>query len=394
MSVYLDNNATTFMHQSTIKEMMKWVNVGNPSSSNKAAQKAKKLLEDTKLIIRKISGLDYEVIFTSGASEANSFILQSVVKSCWKHRGIKPHIITSTVEHKSILLCCQDLVEHDVAEITYVNVTKSGHLNMQEYVNSFRNNTVLVCIMHANNETGAINNIKLIGKIAEQHKVPFYSDTTQSFGKYPIIPKTVGAFCLSAHKFNGPSGIGAIVIHPKFVKNYFLKPIIFGTQNDGLRGGTENIIGIAGMRHALTRMIQKREEKNKYMCMLKSYLLKKLSQVCAIYKYEDYTPLKNPAIVIFSDTSDNYLCNTLLLSYVKYSEPYYCNAEIKKKLEKYGFIVSIGSACNTNSKHASHVIDALGVDNIIRKGVIRISFHELVTKKNIDNLVDCMYSLL
>lgn len=387
--IYMDNNATTFMDESTITEMMKWVNVGNPSSSNKSAQKAKRLIEETKTIIRKMSGLNYEVIFTSGASEANSFILQSVVNSYWKYKQQIPHIITSTVEHKSVLLCCEHLVDQQIAEVTYVNVNKDGKLNMNEYKKSFKPNTALVCIMHANNETGAINDIEEIGKIAHKHNVPFYSDTTQSFGKYPRMTKELDAFCISAHKINGPPGIGAIVIKPEFVAGYGLKSIIFGTQNNHLRGGTENIIGIAGMRHALIRTISKRITKNKLMCSLKTYLLKSLARNFKVFRYGTNHPTPDGVfIVTFSGNDDTYLCNTILLSFVKLSHKPLCNQEIKQTLEKHGIIVGIGSACNTNSKYASHVIDALGVDEITRKGVIRISLHEHTTKKDIDKFVD------
>lgn len=391
--IYLDNNATTFVSNATTNAMLKWTNIGNPSSSNKQSQKAKQMIENTKQLIRDSTGLsNYEVIFTSGSSEANSFMLRSVVESYRTSKKLKPHIITSSVEHKSVLLCCEYLRTSKLAEITYVPVRKSGHLNLDKYADAFKTNTALVCIMHGNNETGAINPVDKLAKIAHKHGVPFYSDTTQSFGKLEKFPKSLDAMCISAHKFHGPSGIGALVIKKSFLNG--LTSLIFGTQNDGHRGGTENVIGIAGMRNALLEL-KSRTNRYKTLCVLKDYLVQKLKKSFAVQAYASYTQTKDTSIVLFTGTNNNqYLCNTVLLSIVKYSKPYFCNIKIKEQLEKHKIVIGIGSACNTKSKHASHVIDALGVDSVLRRGVLRISLNDKITKKQIDEFVQTLIQIV
>lgn len=397
--VYLDNNATTPMSAKAQDALIRWCNRGNPSASYRTAIEARAMMTAVRQYIGKLcsvtvccaedrdtgdggggnlvargQGSNYKVIFTSGASEANCTILRGVVES-YAHAckyNVRPHVIISAIEHKSLISMAESFAARGQIDLTLVPPTSSGHITPAQVSAAITPRTCLIAVMHANNETGAINDVAAIGKIAHSGGIAFHCDTVQTFGKDPIQPLACGidSFCISFHKFGGPPGIGALIVKQELLKGYKIAPLIFGTQNEGLRGGTENLPGIGASAVALVETMRNRQQKNAGLAALKKQLLDALSNIYSTLPYYKYDPSANWSGIVFFSGMAGYLNNTVLLSVVANKV---CNVEIKNNLEKAGIIVSIGSACNTASKTASHVLYAMGADERIRRGALRIS---------------------
>lgn len=426
--VYLDNNATTTIYKESIEEWLKWVNRGNPSSDYCSANMCKDIIKNFKQYIAKIceftldesegssdnvADLDnYRVIITSCASESNNTIIRSIVESYNFYVGGKPHIITSSIEHKSLLDCVKHLRDFGIIELTIVPPNKFGVISPESIKKAIRENTALITIMSANNETGAINDIKTIGNIAhttlkvfgEQYpadpddftykSIPFHTDAVQTFGKFPTkaVDNNVDAFSISFHKLHGPQGIGALVIRSAVYFGYKLSACISGSQNCGFRGGTENIANIAASYKSMQIVLSDRLNKNNHLINLKHYLIRGLSANIPCRTYQEY--LDNPhktifEIIVISTCQGIYLPSTLMISVVKKTKSGkdVCNSEIKHELYKKNIIISIGSACNTNNNKASHVLYAMNADEFIRKGALRISLDDNTTSDDINYFI-------
>jgi len=435
--IYFDNNATTNMSATVCKEFVRHFNMGNPSASHVSAKKAKKVLElfreeiadkcgfivannvcmaksnqsppkispkeypiispkEYPIISPKISPKEYYVIFTSGASESNSYVITKVCDS-YIAKGITPHLVISSIEHKSIIECVNYHVDLGRATVSYVEPRICGHIYADDVAAVLTPNTALVAIMSANNETGAINDINAIGKVAHANKVPFYTDSVQSFGKFGVSITNVDGFSVSFHKLGGPVGCGLLVLKREWVEGYGLNALVFGTQNYGLRGGTENVPAIAASRCAFGLAMKDRAEKNRRLFSYKQLIISELIKYVPHTTYREYkatneSPKKKPRheleIVFFDDaifanksrSFVEYLPNTIFLSIIKRTNPAICNSKFKEALEKNGVIISVGSACNTASPKASHVLYALKADDLIRSGALRISVGDMNTK--------------
>lgn len=442
------------MPKCVMKAMLSWCNMGNPSASYASAKDSRAMMDNFRDYIGRLCEVDtccpedrdvteqsnniagkcdpgrYKVIFTSGASEANSTMVSGTVSAYAHAKGVIPHLVISAIEHKGLISTAKALEERGMATITFVQPIVSGHILARDVAAAIRQNTCLVCVMHANNETGAINNVAAIGKVAHDHGVPYHCDTVQTFGKFPTRPLSdhIDSFCVSFHKFRGPPGTGVLVVKQKFLLGWRIPPLIFGSQNEGYRGGTENLPGIGASYEALRYNFKDRTEKNRLMSARKTLLLCELAKLFPMRSYIDYyadsmqddsrslhknetgTVKQRPlSIVVFSvpsfPTSGNvakylsddefiaerdnaYLCNTILLSVVKTRGEFICNAKLKTFLEKLGIVVSVGSACNTASPKASHVLYALGADKYIRKGTLRISLGDDNTDEEIRTFVN------
>jgi cysteine desulfurase len=397
--IYLDNNATTFISADTKKAMLYWCNRGNPSASYKSADLVKGMLatlQDSILGLSGISAPDWCVLFNSGASESNATVLSSVIRAyqCVSGRSAavcaRPHIVTSSIEHKSILDLLKSYADSGMVEVTFIDPLPGGHINPAAIRAAIQPNTCLVTIMHANNETGAINDIREIGRIAHEHRIPFHVDTVQTFGKNPVQPlaDNVDSYCISFHKLQGPPGVGALVIRNDFWRGYNLQPLIFGAQNGGRRGGTENTPGLGASLAALGVAMQDRAAKNTRLAAMKALIIGGISNSLQAIPYMQYLDTTRrdaragmpPMIVFISGIGSAYLANTVLLSVVRRAPGVkICNIKIKKKLEDKGIIISVGSACNTKSDKASHVLYALKADAAIRSGALRISLGDMNT---------------
>lgn len=442
--IYLDNNATTTMPKCVMKAMLTWCNRGNASAGYASAKESRAMMEDFRKYIGSLCAIDtccpeprddiaiagttagtsvegnnvvnsavakcdparYKVIFTSGASEANSAVINAAVAAYSHARGVIPNLVISAVEHKGLIATAESLRERGLATITYVQPVITGHILARDVAEAIGPTTCLVCVMHANNETGAINDVAAIGSVAHSRGVPFHCDTVQTFGKFPPQPVRDGidSLCVSFHKLHGPPGIGAWIIKQKFLIGWKLPPLIFGSQNEGYRGGTENLPGIGASFTAIRYNFADRGAKNSRMFALKQQLIHGLAQILPVRTYADYYASRPKPLecVVFSHAVfaqdidseqygpygpyEQYLCNTILLSVV-WTRGEFCNVKVKNYLESEGIVVSVGSACNTASAKASHVLYALSADKYIRRGALRISLGDDNTSADIEKFL-------
>lgn len=393
--IYMDNNAISIMSPKTISEMVKWCNKGNPSASHASAKECAALIADFKARIAQHINAPLDkmrIIITSGATESNNTILKSVQKSYNRAKG-KPHFIASAVEHSSILDALDQLKQNNQIDLDIIAPQPSGCMAPDDFIKKIRHNTALIICMHANNETGALNDIGELTRMAHARNVPVFSDLVQTFGRHPIDWNKcdIDAFSVSFHKFGGCAGSGALAIREEFLSGYHIEPLICGSQNDHLRGGTENMPTIAACRNALMEIRENRKEKNEHLWKMKKRFLERLSKILTIVEYTDFllaeekktAPLCTNRVFIVLLSPRNSLTNTILISVYDYAG-IICNAKIKKHMEAQNVIVSIGSACNTGKKNASHVLYAMKCNESIKRGTIRISLYDGNTEKQID----------
>ena len=400
--IYLDNNATTLICPEAESVYKQWLKCYNPSSTSAISQGAATMMEKVRNSILKHCGTDakaYTVVFTSGATESNCFILRSCVESYRKIRQIKPHIIISSIEHHSILECAKLIEEAGYADVTAIAPNMFGCVLPADVEKAIRPNTCLISIMYANNETGSINNIPQIGEIAHSKKIPMHTDAVQIFGKYPIpVEKNnIDAMSVSFHKLYGSKGIGLLILKNDLIEGYDLKGQISGSQENGLRGGTENPPAIASCLAALKCNFKNRKAKNQKLLKMRDYIIDQLtaSDLFKLGNYEKYLDpkyvdgLNDVELVILGpprDKTNYYLPNTLLIS-IATPHKKFCNVELKKELDRHGIVVSITSACLTSSSKSSHVLTAIGAPDIIKRGVLRISLGDSNTMEELDQFI-------
>ncbi|GAA3731697.1 cysteine desulfurase family protein [Flavobacterium ginsengisoli] len=371
--VYLDNASTTAMRPEVIQEMTKIMleDYGNPSSTHSFGRNAKTILElSRKSIAKHLNCTAQEIIFTSGGTEANNWILRSSVEDLKVER-----IITSKIEHHAVLHTVWALQEEYNIQVDYVNVNADGSLDLTHLSNLLaEEKKTLVSLMHVNNETGTILDLDRVSLICKQYNAPFHSDTVQSIGKTEIdLQKTPIDFILaSAHKFHGPKGIGFAFIR----KNSGLQPLFFGgEQEKGLRAGTEAVHQIAGMAKALSISYAKLEEERAYILGLKNYLIEQFEIHFPNFringKKDDFYNLINVILPFSSDKT-----SMLLFS-----------------LDMKGIAVSRGSACQSGSIKPSHVLNEMLSETDLKLPNLRISFSHYNTKEDIDWLVESLKTI-
>lgn len=386
------------MHAATIKEMTFWCNRGNPSSGYPSAKAARLMMDELRSLTGAVVGVKtcckeprdqardggdkskppdpnlYKVILTSGASEANATMIRSVITAFRIAKHVKPHVITSLVEHKSVLGLLGQLEHEGEITVTWIVPSATGHISPREVESAIQANTCLVTVMHANNETGAINDISRIAEICHKSNVVFHSDTVQSYLKIPFDASALDSFAISYHKIGGPPGTGALVVKQALLKGYNMKAMIAGTQNEGYRGGTENVPGFGAALAGLKRKIANHTADMVRVAEMKTLIMTELqSRGLPHCLFKNYTGDKPIELVFLSNNSEYYLPNTILVSLVKTGGKPVCNVEMKERLFERGIIVSVGSACNTASSKASHVIENMGADEFVKKGALRIS---------------------
>lgn len=403
--IYFDNNATTLICPNAKKVHTEWLGCYNASSDSKIAKPAKMLLEkasDYVLAHCNVSSATHTAIFTSGGTESNCFVIRACVKAfkkklLEKNSNVKPHVITSAMEHHSVMECLKDLEESGDVDVTYVTPTIYGTILAEDVEKEIRpGQTCLISVMFANNEVPVINNIEEIGTVAHKNRIPLHSDCVQIFGKYKIdmLKHNIDVLSASAHKFYGPKGVGLLIINNKLIEGYGLTAEISGSQQHHLRGGTENIAGIASLVTALKWDFANRKTKNEKLFKLREYTLEKLTKLYSIGDFLDYineTPNKPPLELISlgppEDKKGFILPNTLLISVAKNRGKPFCNVELKKFLDSKNCVVSIGSACLTSSDKASHTLTAIGAPPVVKRGVIRISFGDYNMKAEVDKFI-------
>ena len=377
--IYYDNNATTFMPKEVKTVMSNWINRGNPSSNYKSAKEAQEMMNNFRLYIAKLCNIELEgqngfsVIFTSGASESNSTIILSTAMAYKKKTGKIPHIITSTIEHSSILMCCENAKSSGLIELTKL-APRDWIISSVDLEKAFKSNTALVSIMAANNETGIKNDIIALGNTCHKHDIPFHTDAVQFFPKYPIHPgNSIDAFSVSFHKMHGPIGCGILVIRDNLITGYSLGPIIAGTQNYGLRGGTENVSAILASFEATRITYYRRSAKNDALTRLTEKLIEALNKSFSTIYMEQFDEKKTaPGSIVFIRPTNAELVLPGVVLLAVYRENF-CNKAAINALEKVGIIVSVGSACHTNDGESSHVVVSHKVPEILQDKVLRIS---------------------
>jgi len=413
--IYLDNNATTFMSPKTKEIMNKYSSTGNVSAFYPRAQAVKRKIEQLKdRVLSKVLGSAYsqfEVIFTSGASEANATVLRMIADANALRSKQPLQVLTSSIEHHSMLEAVTTVPGVKSIQITPgpTTIITSDLLSsaLQEY-----KDIDLVSIMTANNETGAINPVNTLGRIAHKHGALFHTDATQGFGKLTDQHyNSIDALSMSFHKVYGPIGVGMLLIKKSVIKGYDLHAMIPGTQNNGLRGGTENPGLILAGLTALEETWKARKSKNEKLVDFQLCLMHELGERFDhnIVWFTDF--IRDPSkyqgiwIVLFgSKKLKDRMPNTLQFSVYRGDIPYskkICNIELRRCLfERYKIAVSIGSACLTKSPKASHVLYAMfsDLDNkyakYLKSGVIRVSFGDNNRKSDCEEFSDALKECL
>lgn len=326
-----------------------------------------------------------------------------------------PHIITSSIEHKSIIDCCERLRRLGQCEVTYIQPNIYGNVKSEEVRKHIRANTCLITIMHANNELGTVNNIHAIADIAAAEDIPFHTDMVQTFARFPQEMRTITAITACFHKFHGPTGLGLLVLHRGFLEGYDINAIISGSQQYSLRGGTEPIPAIVAGMSALEHVMVDRLEKNRRQYELIKVLYKKLTTGIPanmmLVPYLDYLKdvtehndshriilLGAIGLSLTGNVPENsFITNTVMMAFIPNinTKKRFCNVKLKLGLEKKAnIIVSIGSACNTSSSSSSHVIESIKATPAIKSGVIRVSLSDATTRADIETFVETYLELV
>ena len=367
-SYYFDYNATTPIDGDVYKEMTPYLTdyYGNPSSSYYIGRQTKDKIERIRYEISQYFNMKPEgVYFTSSGSEADNMILKGISVAN-KDKG--KHIITTKIEHSAILNTCEFL-EKQGYDITYLDVTPEGVIDIKELENAIREDTILISIMYVNNEIGTIEPIKEIAEIAHKHNILFHTDAVQAIGEIRINVEEMGIDCMSisGHKIYAPKGIGMAYIKPgiKF------EPLIHGgMQEFHLRGGTENIANIVALGKAIKILDETIDTNEEKMKELQEYTLKKINSILSGYDYTLNGGFENRASNNISISFKDIDGESLLLA-----------------LDLEGIYLSSGSACHSDSTEPSHVLKAIGVPEEYANGTLRISFGKYTTKKDIDFLI-------
>lgn len=360
MEVYLDNNATTQVAPEVLEAMLPYLkeNFGNPSSTYSIGSKVKEQINKARKNVAELfKAKPSEIIFTGSASESNVTAIMSAVRN----NKDKKHIITTSVEHASIMETMKYL-ESIGYDITYLKVDNKGRLDLEELKSSIREDTFLIAIMMANNEIGNVFPIKEIGQIAKEHNILFHVDAVQAVGKVDIDVEELHIDTLSGagHKIHAPKGIGVLYVRDGIP----FTPLIFGHQESNRRGGTENVAYIIGLGKAVEMILENGKESNKRIKELRDKL---------------ETSIKNGIddSIIYGDI-DNRTPNTISIGFKGVKAD-----ELMLLLESFGIYVSTGSACNSEIAEPSHVLVACHAD-MDNYSPIRISLSKSTTESEID----------
>ena len=361
MKVYLDNNATTKVDEEVVKAMMPYFSdyYGNPFSLHLFGN-------ETDILKAKPS----EIIFTASGSEADNLAIRGIAKA-YKHRG--KHIITSTIEHPAVKNTFIDLME-DGFEVTMVPVDENGVMILDEFKKALREDTILVSVMHANNEVGSFQPVEEIGKITKERKIIFHVDAVQTMGKVEIYPEKMGIDLLSfsGHKFHAPKGIGVLYKRDGI---RFAKVITGGNQEGKRRPGTSNVPYIVGLAKALKMATENMKEEWVREETLRNY-------------FEDEVSKRIPEIKI-NGKGARRLPGTSSITF-KYLE----GESMLLNLSLRGIAVSSGSACSSDSLQPSHVLLAMGVPAEYAHGTLRFSLSKYTTKEEIDYTIEALVEII
>ena len=367
--IYLDNAATTKVDEKVVKAMLPYFTekYGNASSQHLIGQEAKRALEESRRIIAKsIGAKSDEIIFTSSGTESNNLILKGLFFS---NVG-KNHIITTKIEHDCIMNTCRWL-EKRGARVTYLDVDSKGFVNLEDLKKSITPRTLVVSIIHGNNEIGTIQDLESIGKICKEKGVYFHTDACQSYTKVPINVKkqNLDFVTLNSHKIHGPKGVGALYIK----KGIKITPLLHGGGHEfGIRSSTENISGIVGFAKAV-KIASNRDIKK--MKKLRDKLIKGILEI--------------PNTKLNGAEGEKRLCNNINICFNNIE-----GEAIGGYLDAYGVCSSTGSACASHKLNVSHVLKAIGLTNLQANSSIRLSLSKYNTEKEIDYVLEKLKNIV
>lgn len=373
--IYLDNNATTQLDPAVVEEMLPFLtkHYGNPSSGYGFAATARKAINLARERLAALLGCEpAEIVFTSGGTESNNAVINSAVDHEPRDkpvtapiRGVK-HLVTSAVEHSAVLRPCQNLAKRE-CEVTFVGVDEHGNIDVAEVADAIRPDTALVSIMWANNETGVVFPVEKVAEICRDKGVLFHTDAVQATGKIPmrLRDSAINFLSLSAHKFHGPKGVGALYIR----RQTRLNPLIAGgAQENGRRGGTENVASIVGLGKAaelaLTYLTEGKCSVRSMRDRFEKSVLEAVSG--ASVNGADAVRLPNTSSLSFEGVESS---SALLL------------------LDRQLVCCSAGSACRTGSQEASHVLRAMNPASDGARRSLRFSFGRFNTEAQIDRAI-------
>ena len=372
--VYSDNAATTPISKNVYNAMLPYLTTGygNPSSLYKLGRDEKKAMDEARGHLAKFFNCDpNEIYFTSGGSEADNLAIKGLFFS-GKLPKNKRHIITSTIEHHAVLYTCE-FMQKIGYDVTFVGVDEQGHVKLDELENAITEDTALVSIMAANNEIGTIQDLKAISDICHKHGVLFHTDAVQAVGHIPIDVKEMGIDMLSAsaHKFNGPKGVGFL-----YSRNGLLQPYHHGgSQEFGMRAGTENVPAIVGMAVALRKNVADMEQNTAHLNHLTEMFLSMLQEANLDF--------------ILNGHPTNRLPGNINISFKGRS-----GEGLMHMLDLKGICVSTGSACDSVNQQVSHVIKAIGVPDDYNEGTIRVTFGKDNTEQEALNIANTLIKLV
>lgn len=371
--IYLDNAATTKTAPEVVKAMLPYFSehYGNPSSIYSLGTESKKAVSGVRESIAKSLGAaTNEIYFTAGGSEADNWAIKATAEA-YAQKG--KHIITSAIEHHAVLHTCEYLEKRGF-EVTYVGVDENGILKLDELEKAIRPDTILISVMFANNEIGTIQPIKEIGRIAKEHGVLFHTDAVQVYGQLPINVDEyqIDMLSASAHKLNGPKGIGFLYIRKGLKTRSFIHG---GAQERSRRAGTENVPGIVGLGAASERAFARMEEKTKKEIELRDYLIRRIEEEVPYCRLNGDRTRRLPNNVNFS---------------FRFVE----GESLLIMLDMRGICASSGSACTSGSLDPSHVLLAIGLPHEIAHGSLRLTLSEENTKEELDTTVEAIKEIV
>ena len=375
MQAYLDNSATTVCEPGVVEKVVQMMSViyGNPSAMHNKGVEAENYIKEAKEIIAKTMKVqEKELIFTSGGTESNNLAIMGCAAA--NHRMGK-HLITTKIEHPSVGNVMKHM-EEEGFEVTYLPVDENGIVKLDKLKEALRPDTMLVSVMHVNNEIGAVQPIEEIGKLvkANNKATLFHVDAIQGYGKYRIYPKKMGIDLLSVsgHKIHGPKGVGFLYCDSK-VK---IKPIIFGGgQQKDLRSGTENVPGIVGLAEAAKEIYTDFEDKMKHLYEIKEYFVEKVTELEGT-KINGLTGKESAPHV------------------VSVSFPGIRSEVLLHSLEDKEIYASAGSACSSNKPAVSATLKAINAPKEHLDSTLRFSFSVHTTKEEIDYCIEVLKGLL
>lgn len=365
--IYLDNAASTPVHEKVIEEMLPYFReqYGNPSSIHKHGRLANVAIQNARKRIAALINADSnEILITSGGTESNNTAIQGIAS---QKKG--KHIITSSIEHDAILEPCKSL-EKQGYRISFLPVDKHGSINPEDLRREISSDTCLITIMYANNEVGTIQPIKEMSSIAKERNIAFHTDAVQAVGKIPVDVKELGVdlLSISSHKINGPKGVGALYIK----KGMKISPLILGGgQESGLRSGTENVASIVGFGMACEISKKNLDTNTDYIKKLTTKLTSRVLQEIPATTINGNPDMKTPNNAHFTFLGVN-------------------GEDLIIKLDENKISASTGSACSVKIQKASHVLKAMGFSHEQVTGSLRLTVGITNTEQEIDETVDTL----